>query len=129
MTPGIPQIRAFLAVASHGSFTRAANALHVSQPALTVQIRQLEESLGIRLFDRDKHRVQITQAGRSLIVPFEKLLIDLDSIMNYSRELTGHQRGVVSMGILPSVAASLLPRVLKVFQRSIPASSSTCMTA
>ncbi|GAB0501252.1 hypothetical protein KU15F69_05700 [Escherichia coli] len=56
-------INYFLAVAEHGSFTRAASALHVSQPALSQQIRQLEESLGVPLFDRSGRTIRLTDAG------------------------------------------------------------------
>lgn len=56
-------INYFLAVAEHGSFTRAASALHVSQPALSQQIRQLEESLGVPLFDRSGRTIHLTDAG------------------------------------------------------------------
>lgn len=55
-------INYFLAVAEHGSFTRAASALHVSQPALSQQIRQLEESLGVPLFDRSGRTIRLTDA-------------------------------------------------------------------
>lgn len=58
-------INYFLAVAEHGSFTRAASALHVSQPALSQQIRQLEESLGVPLFDRSGRTIRLTDAGKS----------------------------------------------------------------
>ena len=67
MTGHLPELRhieAFLAVARCGNFTRAAADLHVSQPALTVQIRQLESTLGLRLFDRNNRRVSLTQPGR-----------------------------------------------------------------
>lgn len=65
----IRHIRAFLAVAKHSNFTRAAQELHVSQSALTVQIQQLEETLGVKLFDRNKRRVALTDAGRQVLGP------------------------------------------------------------
>ena len=69
MTAELRHIEAFLAVARLGHFTRAAAALHLSQSALTVQIRQLETALGLRLFDRNNRRVALTQAGRDLVAP------------------------------------------------------------
>jgi LysR family transcriptional regulator, carnitine catabolism transcriptional activator len=62
-------VRAFLKVAELQSFTRAAAELHVSQSALTVQVKQLEEELGVLLFDRNKRGVAITAAGRDLLGP------------------------------------------------------------
>lgn len=120
MVPNPRQIRAFLAVARVGGFTRAAEALNLSQPALTVQIRQLEEVLGVRLFDRDKRQVRLTQAGKSLLLPLERVLQDLDEVMNTSQDLATYRRGRVTMAVLPSVAASLLPHALKKFRELYP---------
>ncbi len=112
MTAEIRHIEAFLAVARHGNFTRAAVALHVSQPALTVQIRQLEAALGVRLFDRNNRRVALTQPGRELVAPFERVVLDLAAIVESAHDLAAHRRGVVTVGCLPSVAAERLPRAI-----------------
>lgn len=120
MIPTPRQIRAFLTVARVGGFTRAAGELHLSQPALTVQIRQLEEILGVRLFDRDKRQVHLTQAGKSLLEPLERVLLDLEAVMNASQDLAHYRRGRVSMAVLPSLAASVLPRALRVFRETYP---------
>jgi LysR family transcriptional regulator, carnitine catabolism transcriptional activator len=113
MTAELRHIEAFLAVARLGHFTRAAAALHVSQPALTVQIQQLERALGIRLFDRNNRRVALTQAGRDLIAPFERISLDLASIVRHARDLSAHRHGVVTVAALPSVAAGVLPRAIR----------------
>ena len=120
MIPTPRQIRAFLTVARVGGFTRAAGELHLSQPALTVQIRQLEEILGVRLFDRDKRQVHLTQAGKSLLEPLERVLLDLEAVMNASHDLANYRRGRVSMAVLPSLAASVLPRALRIFHETYP---------
>jgi DNA-binding transcriptional LysR family regulator len=112
MTAEIRHIEAFLAVARHGNFTRAAAALHVSQPALTVQIRQLEAALGVRLFDRNNRRVALTQLGRELVAPFERVVLDLTAIVDSAHDFAAHRRGVVTVGCLPSVAAERLPRAI-----------------
>jgi LysR family carnitine catabolism transcriptional activator len=106
-------IEAFLAVARLGHFTRAAAALHVSQPALTVQVRQLEAALGVRLFDRNNRRVALTQAGRDLVAPLERISLDVASVVRHARDLSAHRHGVVTVACLPSVAASLLPRAIR----------------
>ncbi|MDY0241494.1 MAG: LysR family transcriptional regulator [Rhodospirillaceae bacterium] len=120
MIPTPRQIRAFLTVARVGGFTRAAGELHLSQPALTVQIRQLEEILGVRLFDRDKRQVHLTQAGKSLLEPLERVLLDLEAVMSASHDLARYRRGRVSMAVLPSLAASVLPCALRIFHETYP---------
>ncbi|SMF38558.1 LysR family transcriptional regulator [Pseudogulbenkiania subflava] len=120
MLQGIRHIRAFLAVARLGSFTRAASELHVSQPALTVQIRQLEESLRVRLFDRNKRQVVLTQVGRDLLPSLAQVLTDLESVMSASQDLANLRRGSVSVATLPSVAAGLLPMAIRRFAADYP---------
>ena len=66
MNANLRQFQAFVTVARLGSFTRAAKHLHLSQPALTVQIRKLEEAMGVRLFDRSTRVVMLTPIGREL---------------------------------------------------------------
>ena len=113
-------IRAFLTVARLRNFTRAANELHVSQSALTVQIRQLEDALGVVLFDRSRRGVSLTQAGKDVFVPLERILIDTEAIISQTRDLAGLRRGLVSIAALPSVAAALLPAALQEFTKQHP---------
>ena len=115
MTGHLPELRhieAFLAVARCGNFTRAAADLHVSQPALTVQIRQLESTLGLRLFDRNNRRVSLTQPGRELVAPLEQALLEVRSIVEHAQGVAAHRRGVVTVACLPSLAAGLVPRAI-----------------
>ncbi len=112
MTAELRHIHAFLAVARRGNFTRAAADLHVSQPALTVQIRQLESALGLRLFDRNNRRVAITQLGRELVAPFERVVLDIQTIVDSAHDFSAHRRGVVTVACLPSIGAGLLPRAI-----------------
>jgi DNA-binding transcriptional LysR family regulator len=85
----------------------------MSQPTLTVQIQQLENAVGVKLFDRSKRHVALTQAGRDLLVPLERILIDVEAIANSTEELLEHRRGLVTVAALPSVAAGVLPRAIK----------------
>ena len=114
------QVRAFVSVAHLKSFTRAAALLHVSQPALTVQIRKLEESLGIRLLDRNSRTVDITRVGRELLPVFQRVLHELDSVIMDTKALATQQHGVVRIAALPSFAAGLLPPIISRFRRSHP---------
>src|SRR5262245_52167418 len=112
MTAEFRHIEAFLAVARNGNFTRAAADLHISQPALTVQIRQLEAALGLRLFDRNNRRVALTAQGRELVAPFERVLLDVRAIVDGAHDLSAHRRGIVTVACLPSIAASRLPKAI-----------------
>jgi DNA-binding transcriptional LysR family regulator len=120
MIEDMRHIRAFLAVARIGNFTRAASELHISQSALTVQIKQLEESLGVTLFDRGKRRAALTPAGSDVLIPLEKILVDTEAVLGRTRELTSLRRGMVTMAVLPSIAAQILPRAIQRFIRLYP---------
>ena len=120
MIDGLRHIRGFLAVAQWLSFTRASIELGVSQPALTVQIQQLENALGVKLLDRNKRKVALTQAGEEMIAPLERLLTDLEAIMGASRDVAELRRGIVTVAAVPSLAATLLPRAVAEFSQSYP---------
>lgn len=120
MDVSLRQIRAFLAVARVKSFTRAAAMLHVTQPALTMQIRNLEEALGVVVFDRNKRSVELTRVGRDLLPAFERTVQDFDAALESAREVAAQKRGIVRLAALPSVAASVLPDAISQFRRTRP---------
>lgn len=120
MIHDLRHIRAFLVLARARSFTRAAAELHMAQPTLTVQIQQLESAVGMKLFDRSKRHVALTQAGRELMVPLERILIDVEAIATNTEELLEHRRGLVTVAALPSMAAAVLPRAIKKLSVSYP---------
>lgn len=120
MVNDLRHIKAFLTAARIANFTRAAAELHVSQSAFTVQIRQLEDALGVTLFDRSKRRVALTSAGREIIVPLERILIDMEAIVGQTKQLAGLRRGIVSVAVLPSIASQLLPDVIREFTHRHP---------
>jgi len=120
MDLSLRQIRAFVSVAHLRSFTRAANLLHLSQPALTVQIRRLEEALGVKLLDRNTRTVALTRVGRELAPVLQRLLRELDTVVIDTRDLAAKRYGVVRIAALPSVAAGLLPDVIAAFREANP---------
>src|SRR5690242_17658064 len=105
MDLNLRDLRAFVAVAQTGSFTRAASKLNLSQPALTVQIRRLEETVGARLFDRNSRTVALTSVGRELLPVLQKSLADMQRVLDDARALSDGSRGTVRIACLPSFAA------------------------
>jgi DNA-binding transcriptional LysR family regulator len=123
MEISLRQMRAFIAVAKLGNFTRAAEFLHVSQPTLTVQIKRLEEALELRLFDRNARSVNLTRAGRDLLPAFERTLQDLDSVLSDVKNVSTARHGVIRIASLPSFAAGLLPDSIRQFRKQNPGAS------
>jgi DNA-binding transcriptional LysR family regulator len=120
MNPDLRQIRAFLTVTQLGSFTRAASHLNLSQPALTVQIRNLEEALGVRLFDRNTRTVSLTRMGRELVPAFQRIVRDLDAVVAEARDVAAQRHGIVRLAALPSFAAGVLPEIIAQFRVANP---------
>lgn len=120
MLSDLRHVRSFLAAARAGNFTRAAAEVHISQSAFTVQIRQLEEALGVQLFDRSKRRVTLTAIGQDILLPLERLLVDAAAVAGRTRQLTGLQRGQVSLAALPSVTVGALPGAILKFKQAHP---------
>ena len=123
MDVSLRQMRSFVAVARLGTFTRAAEFLHVSQPTLTVQIKRLEEALQLRLFDRNPRSVNLTRMGRDLLPTFERTLQDLDSVLLDLKNVSTARLGIVRISALPLFAASLLPDSIKAFRKQNPGAS------
>jgi DNA-binding transcriptional LysR family regulator len=114
------QLQSFVTVARLGSFTRAARLLHLSQPALTKQVRQLEGTLGVRLLDRTTRAVEPTRIGQELVPVVEQLLREIDAVVFNTKELAAKSRGVVRVAALPSISSSIIPVAVSRFQVSYP---------
>ncbi|MBU9457825.1 LysR family transcriptional regulator [Burkholderia multivorans] len=120
MDLNLRDIRAFVTVAQAGNFTRAAERLHLSQPALTVQIRRLEEIVGARLFDRNSRSVALTQTGRELLPLLQRSLDDMERVLRDARALGEGASGTVRLACLPTFASSVLPELIQTFRRDVP---------
>ncbi|MDN3555169.1 LysR family transcriptional regulator [Halomonas maura] len=116
----VKQLRAFLAVAQTLSFTQACERLHLSQPALSLTIKGLEESLGGRLLTRSTRSVRLTPEGESLVPLAKRLLADWDNTEELLRQRFTLRLGRVAVAAMPSFAGSLLPDVLMAFRRRYP---------
>ena len=116
----VRHLRAFREVAQCGSFTRAAEALHLTQSTLTATIKQLEQDVGLILFDRTTRRVVLTGAGDRFQPVAERLLSDFDTALNDLRSLAEQQQGQVTIAASPSTISRLLPPVIQKYHSSFP---------
>ena len=114
------QLRAFVTVGALHSFTKAADALHMTQPALSAQIRELEGELGLRLFDRNTRSVSTTQAGRDLLPTVEKILADISAVGAHAQDVAKKNIGRIVIAALPSVSSTLVPRAVVRFRKQHP---------
>jgi len=108
-------LRYFLAVADAAHFTRAAAKLHVTQPTLSHQIRQLEDQLNLQLFDRVGRRVKLTAAGETLLPHARKVLSELDQAQAALGELHGLKQGLLRVGIVQTVNTCVIPEIVARF--------------
>ena len=116
----IKQLRAFLAVAQTLSFAQACERLHLSQPALSLAIKTLEQSLGGPLLVRTTRSVALTAEGEALLPIATRLLADWDNAEDLLRQHFTLQTGKVVLAAMPSFAANLLPAALKAFRDAHP---------
>ncbi len=113
-------LRYLLAVADHGGFTRAAEALHVSQPTLSQQIRQLEESLGVDLFDRTSRSVKPTDAGQAYIECARRVLVELEAGKRALHDVKDLSRGSLRLAMTPTFMAYLVGPLVRDFVARYP---------
>ena len=116
----IPQLRTLISVAELGSLSKAADKLHIAQPALSRQVRLLEGELGVRLFDRHGRGMVITQAGQEVLGHAHRIMGEMDQIRASVLDETGPLRGHVSIGIPPTVADVLAVPLVSAFQAQHP---------
>ena len=110
------RLQVFHTVARLLSFTKAAESLHMTQPAVTFQVRQLEEYFNTRLFDRTHNRISLTEAGGEVFKYADQIFELYSQMENSIRELTGEIRGVVTIGASTTIAEYMLPSLLGDFK-------------
>ncbi|PPA00872.1 transcriptional regulator CynR, partial [Pseudomonas sp. MWU12-2312b] len=113
-------LRYLLAVADHGGFTRAAEALHVSQPTLSQQIRQLEEALGVSLFDRTSRTVKPTDAGQAYIECARRVLVELEAGKRALHDVKDLSRGSLRLAMTPTFMAYLVGPLVRDYVARFP---------
>ena len=114
------RLHVFHTVAKLLSFTKAAEALHMTQPAVTFQVRQLEEYFNTRLFDRTHNRISLTEAGKRVYEYGGKIFEIYDEMENAVKELTGEVSGILIVGASTTIAEYMLPALLGDFKTAFP---------
>ncbi len=118
--PTIRQLEYAVAVAEHLHFRRAAEACHVTQPALSSQIQALEDTLGVQLFERAARKVLLTRVGREVVAQARHVLAEADALFDTARAAREPLAGLLRLGVIPTVAPYLLPRVLPGLRERFP---------
>lgn len=117
----ITQLEYVLAVHKLGHFAKAAEACHVTQPTLSMQIQKLEADLGTIIFDRSKKPILLTDVGKKLIEQIQAILFEVKKINDIIRtEQHSGTQGELALAVIPTVAPYLLPRVLPVLEKLFP---------
>jgi LysR family hydrogen peroxide-inducible transcriptional activator len=116
----IHQLQYVVAVARAGSFSRAAEQCHVSQPSLSQQVLKLEDELGERLFNRQKRQTKLTAHGEAFLRRAVRILEEVDAAKREATDAHNLLRGTISVGVLPTIAPYLLPEAMAEFTKKYP---------
>src|SRR6185503_5218281 len=114
------QLRYFDALVRHGHFGRAAEACAISQPALSMQIREMEEALGGALIERSARQVTLTKFGEEIIQRVREILRSIDELGDFARASRDRLAGRLRIGMIPTIAPYLLPKVIENLARMHP---------
>jgi DNA-binding transcriptional LysR family regulator len=114
------QLKYFITVAETLHFGRAAEALHLSQPALSKQIQALEDSLGVQLFERTKHWVRLTIAGQKFLETAHRILQEIEQGIQATRQIAEGEMGKLKIGFTEATLFSLAPGLIRTYQKRYP---------
>jgi LysR family hydrogen peroxide-inducible transcriptional activator len=114
------QLRYFEALARHRHFGKAAEACAISQPALSMQIREMEKDLGVALVDRGPGEVRITEIGREVVRRGEAMLTASRDLVDFARQRSGPLKGELALGVIPTIAPYVLPKLLPALHEQYP---------
>ena len=116
----LTELRYLVALANRGHFGRAAEDCHVSQPTLSTQIRKLEEYLGVGLIERNAKAFSLTSVGQDVVDKARKILVQVDTLLASTRKSHEPLTGPLNLGVIPSLAPYLLPRLLPLIKNHYP---------
>jgi DNA-binding transcriptional LysR family regulator len=119
-TMDLNELRSFVAVARHHHFTRAAEELHIGQPAVSQHVRRLERELGVQLLTRTSRMVELTEAGELLLHRAERALAELEAGQDELADLRGLRRGRLTVGAMQSLAPFDLAATLATYRAASP---------
>lgn len=114
------QLQYLVAVADLQHFGRAASSLNVAQPTLSLQLRKLEDHLGVRLVDRGQGTVQLTPIGREIASRARKMLLDMNDLEDLAQRSAGELIGTIKFGVSPTIGPYLLPGIVGVLKHGMP---------
>ena len=120
------ELRYLVTLADVGHFGRAAQICHVSQPTLSTQLRKLEESLGVALFERTNRTLRVTPVGERIVAKARWMLAEADSIVALARRRAAPLTGPLDLGVIPTLGPYLLPWLLPPLERAFPIWNSSC---
>lgn len=123
------QLKHFLAVAEHQNFTRAAESLHIAQPALSISIKKFEQQLALELFRRNDRKVTLTHEGNVLLEHAKRIVQQIDDAVLAMAELKGLEKGEVRLGAPSMVGSYFLPEVVMAFKNLYPNLKMTVINA
>jgi LysR family transcriptional regulator, benzoate and cis,cis-muconate-responsive activator of ben and cat genes len=113
-------LRYFVAVAEELSFRKAAQRLNVSRPALSKQVKDLEEEIAVKLLERDTVNVSLTKAGEIFLADSQKILSQTETAIERAHEAQSGHRGTLRIGSVGIIATDFLPKTLKIFHQKFP---------
>jgi LysR family hydrogen peroxide-inducible transcriptional activator len=116
----ITQLNYILSVAEYQNFTKAAEHSFVTQPTLSMQIQKLEDELGVKIFDRSKKPIELTQVGKKIVSQAKNIVNESSRISDIIDQEKGFIGGVFKIGIIPTIMPTLLPMFLKTFITKYP---------
>ncbi len=120
MVPTLRQLEYIVALADTGQFVEAARQCAVSQPALSKQVREVEEMLGVQLFERSRPKVIVTAAGQEIVRRARQLLLEAQELVNAAGAFAGERQGTVRLGVIPTIAPYGLAGLLVKLRRLFP---------
>ncbi len=114
------QLRYVVAISKYGSFSKASEALKITQPALTLQIKKLEDEIGLVLFDRSQKQISLTREGEVMMAKATQILSLVDNLSDVAIELEDEINGKLNIGIIPTIAPYITPLFIDELNKNYP---------